>query len=130
MLSSNRRYNIKPVIFTDRDLDQETTDPFIKSAQENSKQYRKAAAIEPVQKSNKQYSTVTDIKPIQESMNQFSTVAAMKPIQENMKQYSTVAAVETVQENNKQYSTVQRTRVEDGIEEKKEYRKGKSGNSL
>ena len=98
MLSPNRRYNIKPVIFTDRDLDQETTDPFIKSAQENSKQYRKAATIEPVQKSNKQYSTVTDIKPIQE--------------------------------NNKQYSTVQRTRVEDGIEEKKESRKGKSGNSL
>ena len=107
------RYNIKPVIFTDRDLDQETTDLFIKSARQNNKQYRKAAAVETVQENNKQY----------------STVAAVEPVQENNKLYSTVAAIETVQENNKQYSTIQRNRVEDGIEEKKESRKGKSGNN-
>ena len=107
------RYNIKPVIFTDRDLDQETTDLFIKSARQNNKQDRKAAAVETVQENNKQY----------------STVAAVEPVQENNKLYSTVAAIETVQENNKQYSTIQRNRVEDGIEEKKESRKGKSGNN-
>ena len=114
-----RRYNIKPVIFTDRDLDQETTDSFIKSAQENNKQYSKAATIGPDQENNKQYSTVIAIKPIQENKKQYSTVAGIEPVQENKKQHSTVESIKPVQRNS----------FEDGKEEKEESRKEKSGNN-